>query len=344
LRIGLVIYGSLDILTGGFLYDRKVVEHLRSQGHKVQVFALPWRNYPLHLDILVQDELNHPSLFWLNRRAKKRIKCPAVSIVHHLRCNELRPQWQNRIYRVVERQYLCGMDGFVFNSQTTRRSVEKLLPAPKPSVIGYPGRLENTEKITEDEILKRAVEDGPLRIVFVGSLIPRKELHTLIKALRSLPLDSWLLEVVGDQETDPGYSASVLRLIEQSGISDRVRMHGRLSAVELNAQYRDAHLLAVPSSYEGFGIVYLEAMAYGLPSIASTTGAAHETVTHGLNGFLVAPGDASAIAGHISDLNRDRNKLAQMGIAGLKRHLSHPTWKQTGRDIEAFLEKMIACS
>ncbi len=248
------------------------------------------------------------------------------------------------MYLAVEKLYLSGIGGFVYNSRTTRKSVEKLLDAPKPFVTGYPGRDQDTDKISEEEIERRSIEGGPLRIIFVGSLIPRKELHTLIKALAALPRDSWFLEIVGDQETDPRYSASILRLIEQTGVSDRVRMRGRLSAAELGSCYRNSHLLATPSSYEGFGIVYLEGMAYGLPCIASNTGAAHETVTHGVNGFLVDPGDAEAIAGHITDLNRDRSKLVQMGIAGLKRHCSHPTWEQTGRDIEAFLEKMIACS
>src|SRR5262245_58363835 len=49
LRIGLVIYGSLETISGGYLYDRKLVEHLQAQGHTVQLVSLPWRNYPRHL-------------------------------------------------------------------------------------------------------------------------------------------------------------------------------------------------------------------------------------------------------------------------------------------------------
>ena len=59
------------------------------------------------------------------------------------------------------------------------------------------------------------------------------------------------------------------------------------------------HLLAVPSSYEGFGIVYLEGMHFGLPAIAGTDGAAKEIITHGQNGFLVRPGNPQALAHHI---------------------------------------------
>ncbi|MBL7943358.1 MAG: hypothetical protein JNM00_11355, partial [Flavobacteriales bacterium] len=104
MKIGLVIYGSLDTLSGGYMYDRMLVDYLRSQGDTVEIISLPWRNYAAHLtdnftfklpsdlDILIQDELNHPSLIRSNRYPNPY---PIISLVHHLRCSELRPKWQN---------------------------------------------------------------------------------------------------------------------------------------------------------------------------------------------------------------------------------------------------------
>jgi len=123
MKLGLVIYASLETLSGGYLYDRKLVGHLTRCGDSVEVISLPRRSYPRHLgdnlspvlfrrfqrlraDILLQDELNHPSLFWINRQLRGQIAYPIVSIVHHLRSNELHPAWQNRFYRWVERLYL----------------------------------------------------------------------------------------------------------------------------------------------------------------------------------------------------------------------------------------------
>ena len=72
MKIGLLIYGSLDTVSGGYLYDRKLVEYLRAQGDTVEIISLPWRNYAAHLmdnfrfrlppglDLLIEDELNHP--------------------------------------------------------------------------------------------------------------------------------------------------------------------------------------------------------------------------------------------------------------------------------------------
>ena len=88
MRVGLVIYGALETISGGYLYDRKLVSYMESQGDQVDVISLPRRNYCFNLfdnfsnrlyrrittkpfDILLQDELNHPSLFWFNRRLRR---------------------------------------------------------------------------------------------------------------------------------------------------------------------------------------------------------------------------------------------------------------------------------
>ena len=85
MHLALVIYGSLDTVSGGYLYDRMLVQHLREQGDEVEIVSLPWRNYAVHLtqnfapqlrnwrgyDAILQDELNHPSLFIANRIIKR---------------------------------------------------------------------------------------------------------------------------------------------------------------------------------------------------------------------------------------------------------------------------------
>ena len=102
-------------------------------GDEVEIISLPYRNYVTHLihnlqspisdhshfDILLQDELNHPSLFLLNRFIKGRY--PIISIVHHLRISEQHPSWQNMFYGVIERAYLNSVDGFIFNSEATKK-------------------------------------------------------------------------------------------------------------------------------------------------------------------------------------------------------------------------------
>jgi glycosyltransferase involved in cell wall biosynthesis len=357
LNIGLIIYGSLEIVTGGFLYDSKLVHYLRSMGDSVGVFSLPWRNYPSHLldnfssklfrslptsnlDILLEDELNHPSLFLVNSRIREKVSCPIVSIVHHLRSSELRPKWQNGLYGLVEKKYLSTVDGFVFNSLTTQLSVESLVGDDKPSVVAYPGRDNVTPEMTQAQLEERCASSRPLKILFVGSLIPRKELHTLISALSRLPREAWRLEVVGNLENDPAYSNSIKRQINENDFHHNVKLLGTLKGSGLANAYASNHMLAVPSSYEGFGIVYLEAMGFGLPALGSNAGAAHELITHGLDGFLVRPGDVGAIAEYVRELMLDRDKLYGMSLAAMKRYWSHPTWVESSHKIREYLVTM----
>ena len=309
MQIGLVIYGSLDTISGGYLYDRKLVKYLRAHGDEVDIISLPWSGYGQHLshnvskglfsrlknagfDLLLQDELNHPSLFWLNGRLRPAISYPIISIVHHLRSSETHSPPLLPLYRWVEGRYLRSVDGFVCNSQTTKQSVIKLVGGKRPFsqqlfLVAPPAGDRFQPAITPEEITARCLEPGPLRILFVGSLIPRKGLHSLVEALSQLPQENWLLEVVGETTTSPAYTRRLQHQIREAGLWQRITFRGALPDDKLAHHYRHHHLLVVPSQYEGFGIVYLEGMSFGLPAIGTTAGAAVEIIQDGVNGYLV---------------------------------------------------------
>ena len=352
MRVGLVIYGPLSTMSGGFMYDRKIVEHLRESGDKVEVISLSWDRYPqllthnfskdlqrkiigLELDVLLQDELNHPSLFRLNRSLRG---IPKVSIVHHLRSKESHPGWAMPFYRWVETRYLETVNAFIFNSRTTRRDVAEALGDMRGHVIAYPGGDRLKPDITAQKVMERALGPGPLRLVFVGNLIPRKGLHTLMDAL-AISGPGWQLDVVGP-DAEPDYSAKMRALVAEKGLTDRITFRGALGDEALRELLGQSHVLAVPSSYEGFGIVYMEGMGFGLPALGTTSGAASETIRHGLNGFLVAPEDVSGLAQHVMRLIQDRALLAEMGQVALSTYADHPTWEESAESVRQFLLEM----
>ena len=358
MRIGLVIYGSLHQVTGGYIYDRKLVEHLRKQGDQVEIISLPRRPYAHHMadnflpsvrrrliratpDVLVEDELNHPSLFWLNRWLNRRASYPIISIVHHLRSSEDRPAWQNRIYLSIERRFLLSVNGFVFNSETTAAAVARVTRCQKPAVVAPPGGDRLTPRIDPSEITRRAHDLSLLRVLFVGNVIPRKNLEILVAALSRLPKDTWRLEVIGDVTTDPAYMNRIRNQIDRSDLTGQIVFSGCCSDRDLAARYVESHVLAVPSSYEGFGIVYLEAMGFGVPVIASRDGAAHEIITHGQNGFLLQPGDAAGLARCLQEMHGNRRALARMGLAAFEAYHKHPSWAACGDRIRSFLLSVI---
>ncbi len=357
MRVGFIIYGSLETRSGGFLYDRKLVAYLRSQGDDVQVFSLPWKSYPRHLlqnadrrwldtlaraplDILIQDELNHPSLFWLNRRLKARARYPIVTIVHHLRSDEAHPWPLLPFYRAIEARYLCSVDGFICNSQATRASVLAMAGEGKPTIVAHPGREAHPPPLHQADIRMRAQEPGPLRLLFVGNIIPRKGLHTLLSALARLPDHVALLTLIGDHRVDDRYSQRLRKQAQRLNLEGRVHWAGPVSDVELAQAYAHHHALVAPSQYEGFGIVYLEAMAYGLIAVGTEAGGAGEVIRPGETGLLIPPGDADALAGKLLWLATHRAEMAEMGIAARRVWMAHPTWEETGARIRDFLAGM----
>ncbi len=357
MRIGLIIYGDLATMTGGFLYDRMMVNALRDQGDTVEILSLPWLPYGPSLflntslslikklkkysfDMILEDELVHPSFFILNTAMQSIIKRPIVAVVHHLRSHEERPDWHNRFYRIVEKRFLRTIDGFIFNSRATMDTVIPWTKKTVPSVIAYPGRDRFGFTITEEEIASKVRRDGPIELLFVGALIPRKGLHTLISALATLDPGIWYLTVAGDQNRDYRYLKALHRQIADAGIVGRVSLLGQISDPHLAALFRHSQVLIVPSSLEGFGISYVEGMGFGLPAIASQRGGAMEIVSHGESGFLVSPGDVRTLASYVLELAQERDRLLKMSLAARRTFLAHPTWTDTGRVSHDFLHHL----
>ncbi len=361
MHIGLLLYGTLDALSGGYLYDRRLVAYLDEQGDDVEIISLPWRNYIRHLsdnfssgfrnhlkrldiDVLLQDELNHPSLFILNQGLRRQINYPIVSIIHLLRSAEGHPAYLNPLYRWIERSYLASVDGFIYNSLTTRQAAEQLLCnaniSRRPSLVAYPGGNRFQPEISIAEIVHRAQRDA-LRLVFLGNVIPRKGLHVVLKALRQLPTDQWMLTVIGSANINPPYGRAINRQIVRHRLSSHVHFAGILPDSEVADYLRTSHLLVMPSVYEGYGIVYCEGMGFGLPAIGSISGAAKEIITHNRDGFLISPGDHMALANYLKALAQNRQHLLEMSLAARNRYKSLPTWEESTKDIRTFLTEIV---
>ncbi len=354
MRIGLIIYGRLSQTSGGYLYDRKLVEDLRKHGHQVQIISLPWRNYVSQLsdnfssqllkrlsrsnfDILLEDELNHPSLFLLNKRLKEKANTHIISIVHHLRSSEQHPPLLNAFYRLVEKRYLRSVDAFIFNSATTKKVVESVSGTRKPSVVAHPAGDRLRPRISTARIRARAKQPGPLHVIFLGSLIRRKAPHLLIDAMARLPLGTIKASLAGGANVEPSYATSLKKQAQKLGLQDHINFAGHLQEKRLAAQLRNSHVLVVPSSYEGYGIAFLEGMGFGLPAIGTQAGAARELITQGENGFLIPVDDAVRLATYLKRLHQDRGLLANLGHAASRSYQRHPTWQMSMARARKFL-------
>jgi phosphatidylinositol alpha-1,6-mannosyltransferase len=170
----------------------------------------------------------------------------------------------------------------------------------------------------------------------------------LVRALAlvraKVPDVQWV--VLGDGSLRPGIEA----LARSYGVADAARFLGSVSDAQRNSWLRRAHLLAMPSRLpaggfagEGFGIVYLEAGAYGKPVVAGNVGGALDAVIDGATGLLVDPLDALALAEAISTLLLDPRLAGRLGAAGRLRAQEH-AWPLIVERVQAVLLELLAAS
>jgi glycosyltransferase involved in cell wall biosynthesis len=173
-------------------------------------------------------------------------------------------------------------------------------------------------------------------LLSVARQYPRKDTATLIRAMARLE-GQWPqlhLRVLGG-----GPELSRLRrLVQELGLEPRVTLEGPVPDATIREAFREAQIFVLPSKQEGFGIVFLEAMAAGLPVIAARAGATPEVVRDGETGILVPPGDPDALAQAIQHLLETPNKRRAMARAGIQRSAQY----EPSRVARLFLQRIHA--
>jgi D-inositol-3-phosphate glycosyltransferase len=172
---------------------------------------------------------------------------------------------------------------------------------------------------------KDLLELGPEPLLlYVGRLQPIKGLETLLQAMARLDGSTRLLIIGGDQdEPDDGHGAHLRERVAALGLARRVRFLGTQPQRRLRLFYAASEATVMPSSYESFGMVALEAMACGCPVVASRVGGLTTTIKDGVTGHLVPEGDPAALAGRLDRLLRHRHERDRLGAEAARWAAEH---------------------
>lgn len=223
---------------------------------------------------------------------------PAVTFIHDLTLREFQLAAQhNRITPLLlalslirQKIVVKHLSRIIVSSRFMKTSLEKrfaVSPAITPLGVSQEFRPRS-----------RTGDEHPFRLIFVGNLVTKKMPQTAVRALIYLGDLDVRLAIVGE-----GPLAESLRaLCRELNLTERVYFKGRLNSKDLALEMSASHVCVVPSMWEGFSLVALEAMASGVPVIASSGGALNEIVKHGNNGFLFSPGDPEELATNIRTL------------------------------------------
>lgn len=188
-----------------------------------------------------------------------------------------------------------------------------------------------------DGITRRMGIEGKF-VLFVGTVEPRKNLVTLIRAFSHVLESTELKPQLVIAGRKGWLSEDLSSLIQQLDLADRITFTGYVSEENLRILYSSCEVCVYPSLYEGFGLPPLEAMACGAPVITSRIRAIEETV--GEAAVLVDPNDSHALAGAIAEILTDPNMREKLSAAGLKRAAQF-TWEETARQTMEVYRKVI---
>lgn len=333
MKLALIVPAPFSAISGGYLYDRRMVEGLRALGHAVEVIELAGR-YPLPDDaaeaaaraalgtdaVPVIDGLGLPAF------APDAVR-GAIGLIHHP--TALETGQDAEALRLRERALFPAMARLIATSRhTAERLVAEFGVAPDRVGVVEPGT----------EPAPRAVGGGAqVHILSVGTLVPRKGHDVLLRALSRLTDLDWALTIVGEPR-DPVHAHGLAALAVELGIAQRVTFAGGLDDAALEAAYARSDIFALATHWEGYGMAAAEALARGLPCAITAGGAIADVVPRAAC-VLAQPGDHASLGRALRRVIFDPALRTQMANAAWAAGQALPRWEDRASAFVTELER-----
>jgi glycosyltransferase involved in cell wall biosynthesis len=325
--------GDLETPTGGYHYDRRLIVELRESGVGVETVPLPHcsllpdqqaretvRQALAALPdqaVVVIDGLAYGVLDDVAAAESRRLRL--VALCHHpLAFESGLDERQRQALLVSERRALASARATVVTSEHTRQILIDQFAVPAERlVVALPGT---------DRVPFAPCNGDPLRLLTVASLIHRKAHDVLIDALASLADLPWQARFVGGSEFDPGWASSLKERVKRLHLARRVHFAGAVTDPRI--EYQQADLFVLPSRFEGYGMVFAEALAAGLPVLAARAGAVPQVVPE-TAGLLVAPDDTVALTEALHQILTSAPLRRRLQAGARQVAATLPSWADT---------------
>ena len=323
MRVVFAVPGSLDDVSGGYAYDRRIIGALRDGGHSVEVASLGGR-HPLPDDTaleaagtllsrtgrdtrLVIDGLGLPCFA---PHVAELVARRAVALIHHPTALETgSPPDEREALRAIERGMLPRLARIVTSSDATAKRLAEEFATDPAHIASVPPGVDPAHR-------SRGSGRITCCLLSVGNLTVRKGHDVLLKALGRLKDLDWQLTIAG-AEREAGQLGYLRRVAEKAGIGRRVEFPGAVVEADLETLWDCSDVFALATRYEGYGMAIAEALRHGLPVV--TTAAAPAA-------SLVSPEAGTVVAADDSDmLSRCLRRV--IADVPLRRAMACTAWK-----------------
>jgi glycosyltransferase involved in cell wall biosynthesis len=330
--LGFAAPGALTTPTGGFVYDRRIVAGLSALGWRIDVVDLG-DGFPFpsaetraqaraRLAALPPDQPVVVDGLALGVLPEVAAQLRAlVALVHHpLALESGLSSSAAAALRVSETEALACARRVIVTSPSTARLVvsDYGVPAERVTIV-RPGN--------DRAAPARVHAEGPIELLAVAAVGPRKGYDVLLAAVAMLLDLPWRLTIVGDLGRDAETTARLRADIARFHLADRVALTGAVEADRLEALYAGSDIFVLASRFEGYGMAFTEAIAHGLPVIGTTGRAIPETVPTEAS-LLAPPDDIAAFSAAVRRLIEDSAERGRLAAGARAAALSLPTWEQ----------------
>ena len=348
-RLVFAIPGDIETPSGGYGYDRRLMAELRRLGREVEHLRLSDgfpRPSPDELEtteaafaqiadgsLVLVDGLAFGSMPQIAEKEAERLRITAL--VHHPLFLEtgLDAASRDRL-QASERQALSFAAAVIVTSPATAEAVKSAFAVPGERLaVAVPG----TDKPGRKPGRADAHPEKPPTILSIGTLIPRKDHATLVAALAKVADLPWRCRIVGSKTADRETAQALGRQVAALGLSERIDLTGAMADVA--GEYPDADLFVLASRYEGYGMVFAEALANGLPIVFCAEGAPRDLIPRDA-GRRFEPGDVAELAAALRALLVDGEMRGRAAGAALAAGEALPGWDETAGLVAGVLSRL----
>jgi len=336
-RLTFAYPGDLSLKTGGYGYDRRIIDELTTLGWTITPLSLgdgfpaPCPRTKQHAErllssvpdgeLLLIDGLAFGVLDDWARQEGRRLTI--VALVHHPLALEtgLEARRQDHLHARETRALSSARHVIVTSLRTARELSASYGVEPDRITVAVPG--------TDPAAVSLCAGEPP-HIVSIGTLTPRKGHDVLVRALKQVEDLPWNATIVGSHGLDPATAGAVKQRIEALCLAERIRLVDACD--DTRPLLAQADLFALASRYEGYGMAFAEALSQGVPIVGCRAGAVADLVPEAA-GLLVAPDDVDAFAAALRSLIEDKALRRRMADAARRSGASLPAWAVTADSI-----------